>query len=103
MNADTFAVAQHTTTPHHPRRMLTRVVLTVLAALWAPGAIQAHGGGIAGAVQAQDGVIDGTVADTTGLVLPGVTVEARSTAAGGAEHGGGRRGARRPAVRPRWP
>ena len=83
MNADTFAVAQHTTTPHHPRRMLTRVVLTVLAALWAPGAIQAHGGGIADAVQAQDGVIDGTVADTTGLVLPGVTVEARSTAAGG--------------------
>ena len=33
MNADTYAVARHTTTPHHPRRMLTRVVLTVLAAL----------------------------------------------------------------------
>ena len=84
MNADTYAVAPHTTTPRHPRRMLTRVVLTLLAALWAPGAIQAHGGGIAGAVQARDGVIEGTVTDTTGLVLPGVTVEARSTAAGGA-------------------
>ena len=76
--------APHTTTPRHPRRMLTRVVLTLLAALWAPGAIQAHGGGIAGAVQTRDGVIEGTVTDTTGLVLPGVTVEARSTAAGGA-------------------
>ena len=64
--------------------MFTRVVLTVLAALWwAPGAIQAHGGDIAGAVHAQAGAIEGTVSDTTGLVLPGATVEARSTAAGG--------------------
>ena len=49
MNVDTYAVAPHTTRPRHPRRMLTRVVFTLLAALWAPGAIQAHGGGIAGA------------------------------------------------------
>ena len=33
--------------------------------------------------QARDGAIQGTVADTTGLVLPGVTVEARSAAADG--------------------
>ena len=38
--------------------------------------------GAAGAVNAQDAVIDGAVTDATGLVLPGVTVEARSAADG---------------------
>ena len=51
---------------------MTRLVLTFLAALWA-----------ASAVHAQEAAIEGTVADTTGLVLPGVTVEARSVEAGG--------------------
>ena len=37
-----------------------------------------------GIAVAQDIVLSGTVTDTTGLVLPGVTVEARSTAGGGA-------------------
>ena len=36
-----------------------------------------------GGVHAQEAVIEGTVTDTTGLVLPGVTVEARRTEAGG--------------------
>ena len=36
-----------------------------------------------GLVHAQETVIEGTVTDTTDLVLPGVTVEARSTEAGG--------------------
>jgi len=35
-----------------------------------------------GAAHAQDAVIDGAVTDTTGLVLPGVTVEVRSAADG---------------------
>ena len=35
------------------------------------------------AVLAQNGVLTGTVTDTTGLILPGVTVEARSTSDGG--------------------
>ena len=38
--------------------------------------------GGAGATQAQHAVIDGAVTDATGLVLPGVTVEVRSAAAG---------------------
>lgn len=38
--------------------------------------------GVAGVVHAQDAVIDGVVTDATGLVLPGVTVEARSAADG---------------------
>ncbi len=38
--------------------------------------------GGAGAAHAQDAVIDGAVTDATGLVLPGVTVEVRSTADG---------------------
>ena len=83
MNADTYAVAPHTTTPRRPHRALAPLVLTLLAALWAPGAIQAHGGGIAGAAQAQAGAIEGTVTDATRLVLPGVTVVARSAEAGG--------------------
>ena len=36
-----------------------------------------------GAARAQDGALSGTVTDATGLVLPGVTVEARSTTDGG--------------------
>jgi len=48
------------------------IVLTLLAGLAAPGL--AYG---------QDPVIGGTVTDATGLVLPGVIVEARSTEAGG--------------------
>ncbi len=36
-----------------------------------------------GAAVAQEAAISGTVTDATGLVLPGVTIEARSTAAGG--------------------
>ena len=83
MNADTYAVAPHTTTPRRPHRALAPLVLTLLAALWAPGAIQAHGGGIAGAAQAQAGAIEGTVTDATRLVLPSVTVVARSAEAGG--------------------
>ena len=35
-----------------------------------------------GAAGAQDAAIDGTVIDATGLVLPGVTVEARNQASG---------------------
>ncbi|MDE2906913.1 MAG: carboxypeptidase-like regulatory domain-containing protein, partial [Acidobacteriota bacterium] len=35
-----------------------------------------------GTANAQDAVIDGAVTDATGLVLPGVTVEVRSAAAG---------------------
>ena len=54
------------------QKLLPRIVLILLAGLAAPGA-----------VHAQDAVIEGAVTDTTGLVLPGVTVEARSAAAGG--------------------
>ena len=36
-----------------------------------------------GAARTQDGALSGTVTDATGLVLPGVTVEARSTTDGG--------------------
>ena len=64
--------AQRTTMTHHPYQALTRLVLTLLAALAAPGAVLAQGG-----------AIEGAVTDATGLVLPGVTVEARSTAAAG--------------------
>ena len=48
------------------------VLLTLLAGFAASGG-----------VHAQEAVIEGTVTDTTGLVLPGVTVEARRTEAGG--------------------
>ena len=54
-------------------RVLQRSIGVVLAAVaLAPGV--AH---------AQDGVISGTVRDTTGLILPGVTVEARDAAGDG--------------------
>ena len=76
--------AQRTTMTHHPCQALTRLVLTLLAALCAPGAVLAQGGAIVGAAQAQAGAIEGAVTDATGLVLPGVTVEARSAEAGGA-------------------
>ena len=48
------------------------VFFALLAALAAPGL-----------VHAQEPVIQGTVTDATGLVLPGVTVEARGTESGG--------------------
>ena len=57
----------------HPHRPVTWAVLTLLASLAAPGLVHAQGG-----------AVEGTVSDTTGLALPGVTVEARGTAAGGA-------------------
>ena len=49
----------------HPA--LAIVAFTLLAAAWSPGA-----------VYAQSGEIAGVVTDTTGFVLPGVTVEARA-------------------------
>ena len=52
--------------------MSRTTLLALLVGLAAPGL--AH---------AQETVIEGTVSDTTNLVLPGVTVEARSTEAGG--------------------
>ena len=53
-------------------RGLPGAVLTLLAGLAA-----------AGTAHAQDGGIEGVVTDATGLVLPGVTVEARSAETGG--------------------
>ena len=44
------------------------IVLALLAGLAAPGLVHAQGA-----------VIEGTVTDATGLVLPGVAVEARGT------------------------
>ena len=52
--------------------MSRATLLTLLAGLAAPGL-----------VHAQEAVIEGTVTDATGLVLPGVTVEARGTEPGG--------------------
>ena len=52
-------------------RALAITAFTLLAAAWAPGA-----------VYAQSGAIGGVVTDTTGFVLPGVTVEARSAEPG---------------------
>ena len=72
MHVDTYAAAQRTTARLRLHGTLTRLVLTLLAAAWAPGA-----------AYAQEGAINGTVADTTGFVLPGVTVEARSAEANG--------------------
>ena len=54
------------------RGMTARILL--VAAAFAASA--AH-------VQAQGEALSGTVADTTGLVLPGVTVEARAAGGGG--------------------
>ena len=54
-------------------RLLPGILITLLASLAAPGIVHAQGG-----------AVEGTVSDTTGLALPGVTVEARGTAAGGA-------------------
>ena len=51
---------------------MSRTTLLTLLGLAAPGL-----------VHAQETVIEGAVTDTTDLVLPGVTVEARSTEAGG--------------------
>ena len=48
------------------------IVLVFAAAVVAPGA-----------ASAQDAAIEGLVTDTTGLILPGVTVEARRATAGG--------------------
>ncbi len=56
-------------------RRLKRVLAgSVLALIFVPGG--------SGVVRAQDVVIDGTVTDATGLVLPGVTVEARRAETG---------------------
>ena len=60
------------TRTRHPVRFLPSLVLALL--LWISAASVAH---------AQAAVIDGTVTDATGLVLPGVTVEARSAAPDG--------------------
>ena len=53
------------------RRALAVVLLSLAGAALAPAA-----------ALAQDGAVSGTVTDTTGLVLPGVTVEARGAAGG---------------------
>ena len=53
------------------RRTLAVVLLALAVGAFAPP--------VAGA---QDGAISGTVTDTTGLVLPGVTIEARSAPGG---------------------
>ena len=49
-------------------RLAAAILLLLVAIVLAPEA-----------ARAQDGVLSGTVTDTTGFVLPGVTVEARST------------------------
>ncbi len=53
------------------RRALAVVLLSLAGAALAPGAALAQGG-----------AVSGTVTDTTGLVLPGVTVDARGAAGG---------------------
>ena len=53
------------------RRALVVVLLSLAGAALAPGA-----------ALAQDGAVSGAVTDTTGLVLPGVTVEARGASGG---------------------
>ena len=53
------------------RRAFAVVLLSLAGAALAPGA-----------ALAQDGAVSGTVTDTTGLVLPGVTVEARGAPGG---------------------
>ena len=54
------------------------------SAVLAPGAVVARGGFAAGdETSAQDGRLSGTITDTTGFVVPGVTVEVRS--AGGTD------------------
>ena len=58
--------------PHLPQASAVLACVILAAILLAPNA-----------ASAQDG-LSGTVTDTTGLVLPGVTVEARSIAGGGA-------------------
>ena len=57
------------------RSRLSTVLATALAMLAALAFAPAAAG-------AQDAAIDGTVIDATGLVLPGVTVEARNQANG---------------------
>ena len=58
--------ARHGTMIRRLEDMLPRTALVLIVVL-----------GAAGVVHAQDAAIDGTVTDATGLVLPGVTVEAR--------------------------
>ena len=55
-------------------RLRASIALVVVTAALAPAV-----------ARAQDGVLSGTVTDTTGFVLPGVAVEARSTTEGGPE------------------
>ena len=57
---------------HYRHRALAIAAFTLLTAAWSPGA-----------VHAQSGDITGVVADTTGFVLPGVRVEARTADADG--------------------
>ena len=54
------------------------LLLVAVAAAAAPNTARAQN-----AARARDGALSGTVTDTTGLVLPGVTVETRSTADAG--------------------
>ena len=72
MHVDTYSVAQRTIARPRLHRALTRLLLALLAAAWAPGAVHAQSGDIAG-----------VVTDTTGFVLPGVAVEVQTAEPGG--------------------
>ena len=60
------------------------VALVIVATVQAPWAVRAQDApGARKASGARDGTLSGTVTDTTGFVLPGVTVEVRSTSGAG--------------------
>ena len=60
------------------------VALVIVATVHAPWAVRAQDApGAREASGARDGTLSGTVTDTTGFVLPGVTVEVRSAGAAG--------------------
>ena len=60
--------------PQSRRQSIVMITSAVVAALALAPSVSAQ----------EDGIISGTVRDATDAVLPGVTVEVRSTAAGGA-------------------